>query len=200
MWKHIFGYGNTRFCLCQDTGTMNRPLRLTECSHPISWVYVECFAEYSPRIRNSFRMHSRNVRNVFVICVLHIRHTKRWFLRRKSMVFSVQKGGFCIAKRGFLFFECWVVAICLECYHNSFAAKWQSVSNILAIRLQHFGNPSAAIGVRFIVPAIYIRHPFCVCLVDIKSVLWLLCPLAKMVRLRWLCSVCLLVCRLFGYC
>ena len=24
MWKHIFGYGNTRFCLCQDTGTMNR--------------------------------------------------------------------------------------------------------------------------------------------------------------------------------
>ena len=25
MWKHIFGYGNTRFCLCQDTGTMNLP-------------------------------------------------------------------------------------------------------------------------------------------------------------------------------
>ena len=24
MWKHIFAYGNTRFCLCQDTGTMNR--------------------------------------------------------------------------------------------------------------------------------------------------------------------------------
>ena len=31
MWKHIFGYGNTRFCLCQDTGTMNRPLRLAGC-------------------------------------------------------------------------------------------------------------------------------------------------------------------------
>ena len=95
---------------------------------------------------NSFRIHSRNVRNVFVICVLHIRYAKVWFLRRKSMVFSVQKGGFCIAKRGFLFFECWVVAICLECYHNSFAAKWQSVSNILAIRQQCFGNPSAAVG------------------------------------------------------
>ena len=24
MWEHIFSYGNTRFCLCQDTGTMNR--------------------------------------------------------------------------------------------------------------------------------------------------------------------------------
>ena len=104
MWKHIFGYGNTRFCLCQDTGTMNRPLRLTECSHPISWVYVECFAECSPRIHNPFRIHSRNVRNVFVICVLHIRHAKVWFLRHKSMVFSVQKPPFYIAKRGFLFF------------------------------------------------------------------------------------------------
>ena len=104
MWICVFNETDTRFCLCQDTGTMNRPLRLTECSHPISWVYVECFAECSPRIRNPFRMHSRNVRNVFVICVLHIRHAKVWFLRHKSMVFSVQKPPFYIAKRGFLFF------------------------------------------------------------------------------------------------
>ena len=104
MWKHIFGYGNTRFCLCQDTGTMNRPLRLTDCSPRILWVYVECFAECSPRIHNPFRIHSRNVRNVFVICVLHIRHAKVWFLRHKSMVFGVQKPPFYIAKRGFLFF------------------------------------------------------------------------------------------------
>ena len=105
MWKHIFGYGNTRFCLCQDTGAMNRPLRLTECSHPISWVYVECFAECTPRIRNPFRMHSRNVRNVFVICMLHIRHVKVWFLRHKSMVFGVQKPPFYIAKRWFLSYK-----------------------------------------------------------------------------------------------
>ena len=139
----------------------------------------------SPRIRNPFTMHSRNVRNVFVICVLHIRRVKVWFLRCKSMVFGVQKGGFYIAKVWFLFFECCVVAICLECYRNLFAAKWQSVSS-------RRGSIYRA--------RIYIRHPFCVCLVDIKSVLWQLCPLAKMVRLRWLCSVCLLVCRLFGYC
>jgi len=104
MWICVFNEPDTRFCLCQDTGAMNRPLRLAECSHPISWVYVECFAEYSPRIRNPFRIHSRNVRNVFVICVLHIRHAKVWFLRCKSMVFSVQKPPFYIAKRGFLFF------------------------------------------------------------------------------------------------
>ena len=66
---------------------------------------------YSPRIRNPFRMHSRNVRNVFVICVLHIRRVKVWFLRCKKWVFTLQKGGFCIAKVWFLFFECCVVAI-----------------------------------------------------------------------------------------
>ena len=64
----------------------------------------------SPRIRKPFRMHSRNVRNVFVICVLHIRHAKVWFLRHKSMVFSVQKPPFYIAKRGFLFFAIMVDA------------------------------------------------------------------------------------------
>ena len=49
---------------------------------------------YSPRIRNPFRIHSRNVCNVFVFCMLHIRITKVWFLTCKSMVFVVQKGGF----------------------------------------------------------------------------------------------------------
>ena len=64
----------------------------------------------TPRIHNPFRMHSRNVRNVFVICVLHIRHEKVWFLRHKSMVFSVQNPPFYIAKRGFLFFAIMVDA------------------------------------------------------------------------------------------
>ena len=171
---------------------MNQPLRLTDCSPRISWVYVGIsrivcwyFVECSPRIRNPFRMHSRNVRNVFVICVLHIRHVKVWFLRQKSMVFSVQKVGFCIAKVWFLFFECCVVAICSPRICNPSATFWQTVSSCRGPIYR---------------TRIYIRHPFCVCLVDIKSVLWQLCPLAKRVRLRWLCSVCLLVCRLFGYC
>ena len=41
-------------------------------------------------------------RNVLVICVLHIRRVKVWFLHFKSMVFGVQKGGFYIAKTPFL--------------------------------------------------------------------------------------------------
>ena len=53
-------------------------------------------------INNPFRIHSRNVRNVFVICMLHIRYAKVWFLHFKSMVFGVQKGGFYIAKTPFL--------------------------------------------------------------------------------------------------
>ena len=53
---------------------------------------------------------SRNVRNVFILCMLHIHKPKVWFLPCKSMVFGVQKGGFCVAKVCFLFFECYVVA------------------------------------------------------------------------------------------
>jgi len=42
MWKHIFGYGNTRFWLRKDTGAMNLPLRLADCSsriHGTNMVY-----------------------------------------------------------------------------------------------------------------------------------------------------------------
>ena len=53
-------------------------------------------------INNPFRMPSRNVRNVFILCVLHIRYAKRGFLRHKSMVFGVQKPPFYIAKTPFL--------------------------------------------------------------------------------------------------
>ena len=49
---------------------------------------------YSPRIRNPFEMPSRNVRNMFILCVLHIRRAKVWFLRHKSMVFGVPKTPF----------------------------------------------------------------------------------------------------------
>ena len=44
----------------------------------------------------------RNVRNVFILCILHIRYAKVWFLRHKSMVFGVQKPPFYIAKTPFL--------------------------------------------------------------------------------------------------
>ena len=89
---------------------MNRPLRLAECSQPISWVFCVYFvggrciiATRQQCCCNPFRMHSRNVRNVFVICVLHIRRVKVWFLRCKSMVFGVQKYGFCFLRECFLF-------------------------------------------------------------------------------------------------
>ena len=63
----------------------------------------------------------------------------------KKGVFAGQEVGFCIAKVWFLFFECCVVAIRLECYGNLSATFWQSVSNVI-------GNPFAAVGVRFIAP------------------------------------------------
>ena len=72
--------------------------------------------------------------------MLHIRYAKVWFLRQKSMVFGVQEVGFCFLNVGLL----------------------QFVWNVLAIRQQHFGNPSAAVGVRFIVSA-YIYSPPILC-------------------------------------
>ena len=86
----------------------------------------------SPHIRktlghicNPFETHLCNVRNVFVICVLHIRRVKVWFLRCKSMVFGVQKGGFYIAKvwflackKGVLFFGFGTLTMlrCISCF------------------------------------------------------------------------------------
>ena len=49
---------------------------------------------YSICICNPFETHSRNVRNVLVICVLHTRRVKVWFLRCKKGVFTLQKYGF----------------------------------------------------------------------------------------------------------
>ena len=40
MWKCVFGEMDMCICLCQNTGAMNRPLRLAECFVVISWVFV----------------------------------------------------------------------------------------------------------------------------------------------------------------
>ena len=63
MWKHIFGYGNTRFCLRKDTGAMNRPLRLTGCSQPISLVFVGI----SRIVRNVLAIRQQHFGNPFAM-------------------------------------------------------------------------------------------------------------------------------------
>ena len=95
---------------------------------------------YSPCIRNPFRMHSRNVRNVFVICVLHIRRVKVWFLACKKGVFALQKYGFCFLNVVLLQFVQNVITIRLQRNGNPSAMFWQSVSNVLAIRQQPQGS------------------------------------------------------------
>ena len=84
---------------------MNRPLRLTECFVGVCGVFATYFVGGRCIINNPFRMHSRNVRNVFILCVLHIRYAKRGGLRHKSMVFGVQKPPFYIAKTPFLKYQ-----------------------------------------------------------------------------------------------
>ena len=93
---------NMYIWLCKDTGTMNPPLRLAVCSLGVLCVNVDILRCVSWCVSWGFVVHSRNVRNVFIICMLHNRHSKVWFLRCKSMVFGVQKGGFWRAKVWFL--------------------------------------------------------------------------------------------------
>ena len=64
-------------------------------------VFATYFVDGRCIINNPFRMPSRNVRNVLVICVLHIRYAKRgfcvakvWFLACKKGVFTLQKPPF----------------------------------------------------------------------------------------------------------
>ena len=112
---------------------------------------------YSPRICNPFRIHSRNVRNVFVFCMLHIRITKVWFLTCKSMVFDVQKGGFWVTKVWFLFFECCIVAIRSPRICGMFATLLQIVRHVVAIRLPRIRNLFATLLQS-------VCHAFAICL------------------------------------
>ena len=47
MWKCVFGEMDMCIYLCQNTGAMNRPLRLSECFVVISWVNVGCLRSVS---------------------------------------------------------------------------------------------------------------------------------------------------------
>ena len=137
MWKCVFGEMDMCICLCQNTGAMNRSPTPggvfrgyfvgVRCiiNNPFAakWQAVSsCRGRFivpvytcSPYIRktlghicNPFETHLCNVRNVFVICVLHIRRVKVWFLRCKSMVFGVQKLPFWLTKTTFLTCKKWV--------------------------------------------------------------------------------------------
>ena len=87
---------------------------------------------YSPRICNPFRIHSRNVRNVFVFCMLHIRITKVWFLTCKKGVFELQKYGFCFLNVALLQSVRHAFAECSPHCCNPFATYPQSVSSAFA--------------------------------------------------------------------
>ena len=78
---------------------------------------------------------------------------KVWYLRCKSMVFAVRKYGFCGAKVWFL--RCKSMVFCVQKYGVSwvYVCILQFVRSVVADRQQHYRNPSAAVGDRFIVPA-----------------------------------------------
>jgi len=57
----VFNETDTRFCLCQDTGTMNRPLRLTECFVGVFGMFATCFVGGRCIINNPLAMFWQSV-------------------------------------------------------------------------------------------------------------------------------------------
>ena len=56
-----------------------------------------------------FATHFVGERRYFTECSQRVHSVYVTYSQNKSMVFGVQKGGFCVAKVWFLFFECYVV-------------------------------------------------------------------------------------------
>ena len=130
-WTHVFGEMDMHIWLCKDTGTMNRPLRLAECSQPISWVtppihgvFRGCFVVCSWIFHRVFAALLQFVRHIIIICVMRnekpfatssplVRHPFcEYAMRHRKLgvtclfcgcyVFRKQKGGFYVAKTPFL--------------------------------------------------------------------------------------------------
>ena len=144
MWKYGFGKGKIR---ARWIGPY-----AWRCVSWVFWGVRWYFAGCKLGVFVGERGYSRNVCNVFILCMLHI-HRKVWFLQCKSMVFGLQKGGFCIAKVWFLFFECYVVANWSHAFRGwmwifcgVFAILFQFASRVIS-------RPLAAVWDRFIAPA-----------------------------------------------
>ena len=90
MWKCVFGEMDMCICLCQNTGAMNRPLRLAECFVVISWVFVALLTIRSQRngrllaavgadlsrphiyIRHAFAIRLKHIYVMFATCSLSV--------------------------------------------------------------------------------------------------------------------------------
>ena len=75
-----------------------------------------------------------------------------------SVVFFI----FCCKFYTFFMFVCWGIVVRSAEWCSVFRSVLADRQQCLAIRSQHYCRPSAAVGVRFIVPHIRIRHAFAI--------------------------------------
>ena len=132
---------------------MNRPLRLAECSQPISWVYVGILRSVlqpilgcSPRICGMFATCSFSVCYIFALQKYGFCRAKVWFLVCKNGVFTLQKYGFCFLNVVLLQYVLSVLAIRSPRCCNPFATLWQSVSSAFAPVCHAFAEYSPRFG------------------------------------------------------
>ena len=91
---HVFGYENMHFGLRKYTYLIMLGYGRDESAPTPDGMFATYFVGGRCIINNPFRIHSRNVRNVLVICMLHIRYAKVWFLACKNPLFTLQKPPF----------------------------------------------------------------------------------------------------------
>ena len=90
----VFDNEKMRIWLCKDTGTMNRPLRLTECTWCISWANVDISQTNANALLlffGAFRGQTWIFHRMFVTCSLSV-----------CYIIAIQKYGFCTPKVWFL--------------------------------------------------------------------------------------------------
>ena len=124
MWKCVFGYGNTRFWLRQDTGTMNRSPTpggmfatnfvgerniINNLSAALSQTFSSVIANHQQHYGNpqaavgadSSCPHIR-IRNAFAIRLKCLHGTFATYSFSVCYIFTMQKYGFCATKVWFL--------------------------------------------------------------------------------------------------
>ena len=131
---------------------MNRPLRLAECSHPISWVFATLSQTGRSRradlLRPHIGIHSQNDERKHVcgemdMCICLCQNTG-------AMNRSPTPGG---EFRGYFVGECWVFAECFV------VISWVFVA-LLIICSQRNGRLLATVGADLSCPCIRARHTF----------------------------------------
>jgi len=101
-WICVFNETDTRFCLCQDTGAMNRSPTPNGLFAMYFVGVCGYFTDSLLAFCGMFATHWQSLRDTFTECSQRVSYLCVTYSPYKSMVFALQKYGFWRAKTPFL--------------------------------------------------------------------------------------------------